>query len=298
VFAVLFGPATGAVVGGWAVGAVGSMGVLAIYAFAGLWTDDRRVRVTAAALYALIPALTLFFPEFDQVYPILAMLIMLGWVRSLGAPGLRPALGTAVVLFLATFFAYNLLTIGAFMAWYAIYWLWRTRGEAHYGKSLLRSSTVVLGMVASLHALLWLATGYNPIATLRRALAVQDIFAAELHRAYAPFVLLDVYDFFLGAGMLALPILLFHLNRQMRAWDLRRTDLALTLIGLATVLTIDLSGLLRGETARVWLFLQPLLVIPVAIELARAPWRWKLTIFGLQWWILACLKAKMTFLDA
>ena len=87
------------------------------------------------------------------------------------------------------------------------------------------------------------------------------------------------------------------MRRQFRRWDGRGTDRALTLIALATVLTLDLSGLLRGETARVWLFAQPLLVVPVAIELTQAPWRWKLSIFALQWWILACLKAKMTFLE-
>jgi hypothetical protein len=73
--------------------------------------------------------------------------------------------------------------------------------------------------------------------------------------------------------------------------------IALTLIGLATIATVDLSGLLRGETARVWLFLQPLMVVPVALELARLRWSWRLSIFALQWWILLCVKAKMSFIE-
>ena len=72
----------------------------------------------------------------------------------------------------------------------------------------------------------------------------------------------------------------------------------LTLVGLGTILTVNLSGVPRTETSRVWLFLQPLLVVPAAIELSRAHWRWRLSIFALQWWIVACLKAKMNFLDA
>jgi len=292
--AKLFGPVRGAAAGGWAVGVLASCGVIVMYWFAGLWTADRRTRLTASAWYTLIPALTLFFPEFDQVYPILTMLLAICWVKALEGPGAKAALGAGAVLFLATFFAYNLLVLGVFLAYYGLYWVWRTRDP----RTLLRISGIVLGTFASLYGALWLATGFHPVEALRRALAVQAVFGAELHRRYWPFIALDLYDFFLGAGMLAFALLLIQLRRQFRHWDARRKDQALTLISLATILTVDLSGLLRGETARVWLFLQPLLAAPVALGLAKAPWRWKLAIFALQWWILACLKAKMTFLDA
>ena len=36
-----------------------------------------------------------------------------------------------------------------------------------------------------------------------------------------------------------------------------RSGPALAWLGVATILLIDVSGLLRAETARVWLFLQP-----------------------------------------
>jgi len=82
IFFKLLGPSAGALLGGCAVGLLGSVGVLVIYRFTELWTPDRRVRLTACAFYALLPALTVFFPEFDQVYPILSMLLMLFWVRA------------------------------------------------------------------------------------------------------------------------------------------------------------------------------------------------------------------------
>jgi hypothetical protein len=79
-------------------------------------------------------------------------------------------------------------------------------------------------------------------------------------------------------------------------FDPRRKEIALTLIGLATILTIDFTGILRGETSRVWLFLQPLIVVPVAMELSRYRGRWRLALFSMQWLIVACLKAKMIFI--
>lgn len=290
-FVKLFGPETGATVGGWFVGLLASMGVPAMYAFAGLWTRETRARLTAAAFYALVPAVMLFFPEFDQVYPIVAMLLMLFWAKALDGASVSFAVGAGAILFVATFFAYNLLCLSSFLLYYAMYRIWR--GSAWSG--VVRSSAIAGGTVAAVYGVLWVAAGFNAIGGLQRSLAFQERYSVVLHRAYAPFVFLDMYDYFLGAGMIAFPILIFYLRRQ---WDPQRRDFALTLIGLATVLTIDLSGLLRGETARVWLFAQPLLVVPVALEIVRLPWRWKVAIFGLQWFILVCLKAKMTFLDA
>jgi hypothetical protein len=128
-------------------------------------------------------------------------------------------------------------------------------------------------------------------------MAKQASFAADIQRPYVLFAMLDPYDFFVGAGIIALPILLFHLQHLLKRFDPKRRDTMLTLIGLGTILAVDLSGLLRGESARVWLFLQPLLVVPVAWELSGLSWPWKLSLFALQWWIVVCLKTKISFVN-
>ena len=281
-FIQLFGTAAGAVAGGWTVGLLAAAGVLVMYRFAGLWTLDRNARLTACAFYALLPALTLFFPEFDQMYPLFSMLLAIFWVKALDSGDWKPAAGAGAMLFLASFFAYNLLVMVAFVVYYGIYRL-RMRKTEH----LWRALGVTVAAFVALHGVLRLA-GYDAVAALQRSLAAQAMFAKMLHRPYERFIFFDVYDLFLGAGMLAFALLLFHLRRKPQP---------LTWIALATILTVDLSGLLRGETARVWLFLQPLLIVPVALELSQAKWRWRLAIFAVQWWVLACLKAKMTFLE-
>jgi len=298
-FFKLLGPSVGALIGGCVVGLLASAGVLVIYGFAELWRLDHRARLTACAYYALLPALTGLFPEFDQVYPILSMLLMLFWVRAVNtsAEVSKYAFYTGAVLFLTTFFAYNLLLIGAFLAYYGCYWLWRQQWTWPAGAVLLRTSAIALGVYAGLNAVLWLASGYHPIASFRHAVSNQAIFAPGIKRSYALFAVIDPYDFFLGAGVIVLPILLFHLQRLLKQFDPTRTDMVLTLIGLGTILTVDLSGLLRGESARVWLFLQPLLVVPVAGELSRLSRPWKLSIFTLQWWIVVCLKTKISFVN-
>lgn len=100
----------------------------------------------------------------------------------------------------------------------------------------------------------------------------------------------------MGAGILALPLVIAYLYRVSREFDLTRQDIALSILGLATILTVDLTGVLRGEAARVWLFLQPLLIVPAALELSRFRGRWRTALFAMQWLILVCLKAKMLFI--
>jgi hypothetical protein len=299
VFAQLFGTSDGALIGGCAVGLVASLGVALMYRFAGLWTNDYRVRILASAFYALLPALTVFFPEFDQVYPVFSMMLILTFVEALRlpAPSYGHAIALGAALFLATFFAYNLLTVGVFLVYYGLYWLGRQAGSRTAILVLLRTSIVALGLWAALYVLLWMTVGYNAPAAFRHSLIVQAEFARRLARPYLIYVFADLYDFALGAGIIAILALFFYLLRLREEWQSNQQGTALTLIGLATVLTVDLSGVLRGETARVWLFLQPLLVVPVAVILAGLRWPWRLSVFAVQWWILVCIKAKMSFIE-
>lgn len=294
IFLRLFGPETGALLGGCAVGLIASLGVAVMYYFAELWTPEPRVRLLASAFYALIPGLVVFFPELDQMYPLFSMLIILAAVKAFSVPAssYKYALALGALLFAATLFAYNLLAVGIFILYYGMYWWWRQDRSPAALFAESRAAAIALTGAVSLYVLLWLSTGYNPVASLRHAFAMQAVSARSLNRPYAVFVFADLYDFALGAGIIALPILWFYL-RKLRG----EAGTALTLIGLATVLTVDLSGMLRGEAARVWLFLQPFLIVPVAIELARARWPWRLSIFTLQWWILVCLKSKMSFVE-
>jgi hypothetical protein len=128
-------------------------------------------------------------------------------------------------------------------------------------------------------------------------LEAQEGVDERLGRFYRISVFADPYDFLLSTGVIAAPILWFHLRKARKEFGANPGSTALTLIALATVLTVNLSGLLRGETARVWLFLQPLVVVPVALELARLRSSWRLAIFAMQWWLLVVIKAKMSFIE-
>ncbi len=67
---------------------------------------------------------------------------------------------------------------------------------------------------------------------------------------------------------------------------------------LLTIPAANLPGLLRQESGRVWLFLQPFMVLPAALELARSPGAMGYGFFALQWPIVVALRSGMTFIQA
>ena len=69
-----------------------------------------------------------------------------------------------------------------------------------------------------------------------------------------------------------------------------------TLAGLASLLIIDASGLIRCEAARVWLFLQPLAIVPAGLTLAGFKPSERGIILGVSALILIAIVCKLIFL--
>jgi hypothetical protein len=58
---------------------------------------------------------------------------------------------------------------------------------------------------------------------------------------------------------------------------------------------VGLLGLIRCETARVWTFMLPMLMLPVGLELARWEFRWRTTVFAALFILTVAMWHSMTF---
>ena len=279
--------------GGFGIAALTALCIPMLHAFSGLWTDDRRARLLCCAWYALLPAPIVFLPEFDQIYPLFSMALALAWVRALDGSA-RAAIALGAVLAMAVFFAWNLLALGAFLASYALCWLWQARASAPAWRTLLGTSLLAALTMAAVYLLFFWCTGYDPLRSFQHAIQIQALQAVPLGRPWLDCVIRDPFDFLLGAGMLAAPLLILFV---LRARSLGAREKALSLSALATILIIDLSGLLRAETARVWIFLLPFAIVPAALELMRFDTRRRALLFALQWGILLTLVVRLGFID-
>jgi hypothetical protein len=287
------GAARAATFGGLGIAAIAALCVPMLHAFAGLWTEDRRARLLCCAWYALLPAPIVFLPEFDQIYPLFSIALAWAWVRALdGSPRAAIAFGAAVAV--AVFFAWNLLALGAFVVSYAAFRLWQERAPAQVLRTLVGAGLRAATTIVAIYLLLGVCTGYDPLRSFHHAIETQALQAVPLGRRWLDCALLDPLDFLLGAGMLAAPLLVLF---ALRVRSLGPRERALSLCALATILIVDLSGLLRAETARVWIFLLPFAIVPAALELLRFDPRRRAVLFALQGCILLTLVVRLSFID-
>ncbi len=77
----------------------------------------------------------------------------------------------------------------------------------------------------------------------------------------------DLYSFAMGTGWIGCLLAIYYFlpgRHAKSAWQFK-----LCLLCLAQILVVDLTGILPGETIRYWMFMLPLLMIPVGLELSR-----------------------------
>ncbi|HET6337301.1 MAG TPA: hypothetical protein VFG30_28955 [Polyangiales bacterium] len=284
----LFEPGFAARAGGALIGVLASTGVIVAYWFAGLWTPDPLRRLGACFAYALMPSLLVVLPSFDQIYPIFTMLGLLVWNKAFDKPAAAILLG--LIAFVATNVAYQFVLLGVPFGLYALAVL-RSRGwDFEVRRAMVRAAVIALGVWLGANIVLSLLTPFHPLDSFVAAIGRQARYAAFLQRPYGLSTLYDPFDFFLGGGILVLPLLVIHFARE----DSRET--VITFACLLSILIIDLTGLIRCEAARVWLFLQPLAIVPAGLTLSRFRPPARGLVLGLSALILVAIVCKLIFL--
>jgi hypothetical protein len=152
--------------------------------------------------------------------------------------------------------------------------------------------------LALFYAALWLVTGFNPIATFRVCLQDQGenlrLFASlgYVPRTWPGTIPGDLYDFDLGAGWIAYLIVgLFFLSAKTQARPWRN----IAILCVAQFLLVGLLGLIQCETARVWIFMLPMLMLPLGLELASWNFAWRTTTYAALLVITVAAWQSMTF---
>jgi hypothetical protein len=124
------------------------------------------------------------------------------------------------------------------------------------------------GTVLGLAGLLWLATGYDPVAAVRATHSAYQAAPGSAGRLYLPWLVGDPIAF---GGMLGIPLFAALVARavvvvvRQRAWS--GFDAAV----LVCLLAASSWGFTRGEVERIFLFLVPLALVPVVRQL----WAWR-----------------------
>jgi hypothetical protein len=243
--------------------------------------DDARSRTIAlwsALLVPLIPALTLFYLQWDTIFPALgfaawffalrgqnrlAQIDYHGWQQWLDW------LCAGLILGLLTWLSFGTMVFGLLVG---LHVLWRegvtfVENRNRFDPLLFLPVLGGLALLGMGVVLPWLLAyglwGMNFFTLMRTGLSAHyEIVTA--HREYATWIWMNLVDFtlWLGPHLILLGSVatgwLLVQARRLHAW---RDWTGLALVVWAVVLLLNLSGATRGEIGRLWIFLMPFPII-------------------------------------
>jgi methylthioxylose transferase len=184
----------------------------------------------------------------DALYCTLGLLA--AW--PLARPSRRARLLGAVLLVLASLFAWSLLAVGAWAAILA----WRRHGL----RSAIELSAICGVVLVVLHGAFSALTGFDPIGTVRATEEVYRLGVASV-RPYWYWLLGSPVGFLLVLG---LPIAWLGLRELARG-----TPEAVAIFSVLAIAAV--MGFTKAETERIWLFFAPFVCLAAARALARRP---------------------------
>ena len=265
-------------------------------------TVTNRVAWGAAFLWVHYPALIIFEPEFDQIYPVLTLLCFYVASRGLRKDPVTCGVALGGLFMACLLLSFTMSFIIPMLC--AIAWLDRVRLDRswhplflpHRSAWKLIATTVVTALVTELF--LRKAFGINLTRTLLESIQQSD---HRVPRTYLTWVIYNVYDFLFFGGITLSTLAVVYCFQTAPLGCNRPRLIAPAWVAFPIgVLLLNLTGLTPAETGRIWLFLAPGLVWAGAAYLARRSRSWwsvnLLIVLLAQSAFLYICRTKMSFL--
>lgn len=250
----------------------GSSTVIPIYLLARL-EGDRRRALLAAVCFCTVPSFLLFFQSLDQLVLVLATWTLYFFLRGVQRERWGFFLAAGGMWGLTLLVSLGGLSLGVLAGIFLVGWAWQRRSQGDWPR-WIAGYAIFLGGAVGVWLLAALLGGFSPLQVIRQGLAAHArVTTVEFPRTYRLWVWLNGVDF---AVFLGLPLTVWWMRslpaaaRAFRASPDARPPSLLGGFHLAlflTLLVLDLSGKVRAEVGRIWLFLMPPVVAGLAPSL-------------------------------
>jgi len=247
-----------AILSAWLLGLLGCASIVPIF----LLARDRwggAAAVCAGALTAALPSLILFTPSILQLVTLEAAVALylfhLAWSRRSAAWG--AAAGAMWAICMLTSLA--MLAIAPVLVAWALIGRFGARDQRWAG-AWPRVAAAWIGGALGVLAVAYLALGINFPAIMHSALgAHREVTTRAFARTYWRWLGWNLFDFwmFLGAGLGLWLLRQMWVETAAAARGHREALTPLLWALAATLVALDLSGVVRAEVGRIWMFLMP-----------------------------------------
>lgn len=224
-------------------------------------TESRATSWLTASLWILVPAVAVFLPKSDTLFPFLGMCFLFLWLEGWTRRSWWMCLLSGVVLWLGLFLSLALLPV-LFLALLLTIWEgWICRDEPRQPFPLGRLCFAVLWCFAGFAvpvACLWGTTGMNLISVWSWNYRNHAAFYGQFPRTYWKWLLVNPIELAIAAGI---PLACLAISSARSAVETPTSRRAGILWACLTAWgCLWLSGKNMGEAARLWIVLMPWLV--------------------------------------
>ncbi len=256
--------------------------VLTIIPLFGLLTTTctRRASWQATAFWPTVPALAIFLPKSDCLFPCLAMTFLWLWLEGLSRPSRWYSLGAGIVIWLGLFLSVAFLPVG-FLALLAGFWNIRqgtpnqqppgtapsderAPSSDHFPRTIRESLARLVPAAAAASVgffvpivAAWLFARINLLNVWWLNFQNHAGFYRQFPRTYWKWLLINPVEFAVAAGLPLTILAVWSLIAALRTQPDRRFGHVWA--WLATFILLWVSGKNMGEAARLWIFLMPFL---------------------------------------
>ncbi len=245
---------------------IGALAVWPMYAF-GKRIIGSQAALIAVALFPIMPLFALWPTQWDQVYPLLLFTSLYFMHTGLESRSIAKVFLAGIPLSIATFFSVGNVVLIAIVALYGFTYHLAISPSRHL--SISHSLVLVVSFLLGC-ASIWI--GYaliyrvNPIDVLSTGsrLAFESTTG---NRSYLLWLLWNPIDFITFLGLPIAVLLLLNLKKILKP---SKSLLPLVVATFATFILLDLSGSVRGEVGRLWIYFGPLMLLIAGSTLQEA----------------------------
>ncbi len=271
--------AAAAIGGAFLLALIGALGLIPLYALS-IRLLRSQAALAATLLAGSIPALLLFAASPDQlIFTLTLTTLALSYVAWRDERP-WPAFFAGVVFAVASFLSFGVLAAAGWLVLLVVVGTLRRPDRVGTVRMFVPLGLAGVAGFALVYVLLVACLGYHPLAVAREALfAHRGVTTVEQSRSYLAWLLLNPVDFLLFAG-LPLAVAAGWALRETRGRAELRCWRTFLMASALTFVALDLSGTVRAEVGRIWLFLMGPLAMaagPAFEEPERAgAWRYVL----------------------
>jgi hypothetical protein len=247
---------------------IGALAVWPLYAF-GKRLVGSRAALIAAALFPIMPLFAMWPTQWDQIYPLLLFTSLYFMHTGLESKSIWRVFLAGLPLSIATFFSVGnaILIVIVGLYGFVFYLANSPSRRLALPLSLLLSFTIGCASIWLAYALIYHVNPIEVISTGSR-LAFESTTG---NRSYGLWLLWNPIDY---ATFLGLPIVILLLMNWRKIIRPSKELLPLVVSTFVTFILLNLSGIVRGEVGRLWIYFGPLMLLVVSDKLPavdRAP---------------------------